>query len=233
MRPTTRMNWLPRGPVSNSGQNGCHTCRRSGTPESSGSSSRNARGITPITVVGSSLTRICRPTIDGSPPNRRVKRSHPSRIDCGAPGRPSSSRNVRPNALSAPRSGKEIGRDERRAELLRIAVAGERDRAARPDAADLRERRRPLADVAEVGTRERSARIAEPDECQPVGVAIRQRLDQHRVDDAEDGGVGADAEREGEKNDRGEATRLADAAPRVAKIEQQAQRLNPRSSHLT
>ena len=108
MRATTRMNWLPRGPVSNSGQNGCHTCRRSGTPESSGSSSRNARGITPITVVGSSLTRICRPTIDGSPPNRRVKRSHPSRIDCGAPGRPSSSRNVRPKAGSAPRREKKL-----------------------------------------------------------------------------------------------------------------------------
>jgi hypothetical protein len=30
----------------------------------------------------------------------------------------------------------------------------------------------------------------------------RQRLEQHRVDDAEDGGVGADAERQGKNRDR-------------------------------
>ena len=76
----------------------------------------------------------------------------------GAPGRPSSSLNVRPNAAFGAEELKEIRRHERRTQLLGIPVAGERHRAARPDATELRERRGPLADVAEVGTGNRTAR---------------------------------------------------------------------------
>ena len=39
---------------------------------------------------------------------------------------------------------------------------------------------------------------------QPLGVAERERLQQHAVDDAEDRAVGADAESEGEQRRRGE-----------------------------
>ena len=49
------------------------------------------------------------------------------------------------------------------------------------------------------------------------------------MDDAEDRGVGADAEREGEKDDRGEAARLADAAPCVPEVQQHGIRVNPKT----
>ena len=42
---------------------------------------------------------------------------------------------------------------------------------------------------------------------QPFGVAERQRLEQHAVDDAEDRAVGADAERERDHGDQREAGR--------------------------
>ena len=47
---------------------------------------------------------------------------------------------------------------------------------------------------------------------QAVAVAVRQRLEQHAADDAEDRGVGADAEREGEHDDRGERRRFRRSA---------------------
>ena len=43
------------------------------------------------------------------------------------------------------------------------------------------------------------ARRAQPQHRQPIGIGIRQRLQQQRVDDAEDRGVGADAD--GERRD--------------------------------
>ena len=52
-----------------------------------------------------------------------------------------------------------------------------------------------------------------------IRVAIRQRAEEHGVHDAEDRGVGADAEREGEHRDGGEAlvaTHVAQAVPDVA-----------------
>ena len=55
-------------------------------------------------------------------------------------------------------------------------------------------------EVVEAERRERAG-----DEDQPLGLGIRQRLEQHAVDDAEDGGVGADAERERQDRDRGVA----------------------------
>ena len=46
-------------------------------------------------------------------------------------------------------------------------------------------------------------------------VAIGQGLEQHAIHEAEDGGVGADAEREGEKGDDREAGRPAERADSV------------------
>ena len=51
-----------------------------------------------------------------------------------------------------------------------------------------------------------------------VGLGIRERPEQDRVDHAEDGGVRADAEREGENGDEGEARRFAQLAKSEAKI---------------
>src|ERR1700751_5471533 len=53
---------------------------------------------------------------------------------------------------------------------------------------------------------------------QPIGIRIGQRVEQHRVHDGEDGGVGADAKRQRENRNRGEAWRPAQLAQSVAKI---------------
>jgi hypothetical protein len=53
---------------------------------------------------------------------------------------------------------------------------------------------------------------------EPIGLVDRQWPQQHRVDDAEDGGVGADAEREHGDDRDGESRRAEQHAERVAKI---------------
>ena len=51
-----------------------------------------------------------------------------------------------------------------------------------------------------------------------IGTGIRQRSEQHGMDDAEDGGVGADAEREGAHDDRGEPRRAQERARRESRV---------------
>ena len=57
-------------------------------------------------------------------------------------------------------------------------------------------------------------RMVRPHKHEPVRIMIRQGLKQHGVDDAEDGGVGPDAQREGEHGDGGETG--ARRKPRIA-----------------
>jgi len=102
IRPTTRRNCCPRGSSVMFGQNGIHASRSSGTLASGGISSRNAEGMTPMTVVGRSLTRIRRPTIPGSPPNLRLQSPAPRRMLGEARSESSPAANVRPSAASAP-----------------------------------------------------------------------------------------------------------------------------------
>ena len=66
----------------------------------------------------------------------------------------------------------------------------------------------------------RSAPVVVPDHDETVGVGVRQRADQHRVDGAEHRGVDADAERErgdGDGRERGIAPDLAQAVADVAR----------------
>ena len=51
-----------------------------------------------------------------------------------------------------------------------------------------------------------------------ISTGIRQRSEQHGMDDAEDGGVGADAEREGAHHDRGEPRRAHERARRESRV---------------
>ena len=51
-----------------------------------------------------------------------------------------------------------------------------------------------------------------------AGVGERQRLEQHAVDDAEDRGVGADAERQHDHDERAEAGGLEEESERLAEI---------------
>ena len=71
-------------------------------------------------------------------------------------------------------------------------------------------------------------RVAQVDE--PVAVAVGQRLEQHAADDAEDRRVGADAERQREDDDGGEAGAVSQRAQRVPEIGRDA--LEPGQSAL-
>ncbi len=57
-----------------------------------------------------------------------------------------------------------------------------------------------------------------PDNREAIGVAVGKRLQQQRVDDAEDGGVGGDADGQRGDGDEGEAGGPSQCAQSVAKI---------------
>ena len=61
-------------------------------------------------------------------------------------------------------------------------------------------------------------RVGGPHGDEPVGVRVRKRRQEHRIDNAEDGGVGADAEREREDGREGEGGSATKAAQRVRHI---------------
>ena len=103
-------------------------------------------------------------------------------------------------------------------QALRLAGAGQ---VHRPLAVGIHRRDRPAVapPVEEVRRRDRTVQpsFARPllgDRHHPIRVGIRQRSPQHRVDNAEDGGVGADAERQRHQRDNREA-RLADEHPQA------------------
>jgi hypothetical protein len=74
-----------------------------------------------------------------------------------------------------------------------------------------------------VGRRHRTGvtlhnRIANPNRNELIGFVVRQRREQHAVNDAEDGAVGADAEGECRDAGRGERRLAPDRAHRVANV---------------
>ena len=62
------------------------------------------------------------------------------------------------------------------------------------------------------------ARIQRVQHHQPLGVVVRVRFQQDAVDDAEDGGVDADAEAQTQDRDCGEGLAVPEAAQRVASV---------------
>ena len=99
---------------------------------------------------------------------------------------------------------------------LGLAAAGDRHGAAVPEPDVLEDA--PLFAIDEVVRRrhvqvgDADARRRVPHADEPVGIVERQRLEEHAADDAEDGGVGADAERQGEDGDQREHRRAKQAA---------------------
>ena len=56
------------------------------------------------------------------------------------------------------------------------------------------------------------------DEKEPLRILDRERLHQHRVDQAEDGGIGANPESQGQNRHRGQCRRPAEETQRVAHV---------------
>ncbi len=107
-------------------------------------------------------------------------------------------------------------------EPLRLTRPGEVHRRAR-EGGHARERRSPLLPVPEIARRDLDPRVAAlrlvlPDAHQAIGLGKRQRPDQHVVGDREHRGRGADAERRDGQRRRGEGTRAAERAERVAQV---------------
>ena len=75
----------------------------------------------------------------------------------------------------------------------------------------------PVGEIG-IGGIVQAAPVAREDHDQPIGRFERQRPEERRVDQAEDGGVRADAEREREDRRRGEAGVLAEYAHRGDQI---------------
>ena len=122
----------------------------------------------------------------------------------------------------APERGEERRRDRERPQLLRLAALGQVDAAAGEQRRVLDRGRLGLAiEVVgnrDAGLRQPHQRIGVPDEDQPVGVRIRQRPQERLVEQAEDRGVGADPERQGQDRDQGEDRLLAKRAEGVADV---------------
>ena len=119
----------------------------------------------------------------------------------------------------------EIGANGACDDRLRVAAAGKRELSEPIDRDPLEEPRvaLPVVEVCRrdgkpLQSRERALRwnVKQPHE--PARFVERQRTQQHGVDDAENGGVGADADRE-DGHDRDQKRRRANEHPeRVAKV---------------
>ena len=169
--------------------------------------------MTPITVSGTPFSVIVAPIADGSPLKRRCH------VWCvitttgfTVPGALSSSVKKRPRSGFQPQHVEKRSGRKRADETLRFVHAGQvdalwKEQADRVD--DAAASGSPRIRRYESRPRGNAVRLA-PDVDQPIGVRIRQRPQQHGVDDAEHRGVGADAERQ--RQDRDERRTPAAAA---------------------
>ena len=160
---------------------------------------------------------------DGSAPNRR--RQRPSlRITVRQPvGRIFGGGEVAPDRRRHAQHPKEVRGHSHPADPFGLAVRHQR-RHPRTDQRHVLEgvaarapvEKRRVADVAG-----RSGRAALADRDQAIRICVRQRTQQHGVEDAEDRGVRADAERQGHERDRREAGRAPQQPRRIANVARQ------------
>jgi hypothetical protein len=110
------------------------------------------------------------------------------------------------------------GGDAHALQFFGLAGAGQRDGAAEIERGHVFEDGVLVLPVEEVERGDAIAAAARrllPNHHDAVRVAVGQGLEQHAVHETEDGGVGSDAEREGQQRDDGEAGRAAQRADGV------------------
>ena len=166
----------------------------------------------PTTATAWPSSRIVRPTSVGSAPNRRVHSAWPTTATGDAPGRSSSSERSRPMHRRHTKRGEIRVRHGGTAQPLRL-VGARQVRHPSSHRRDMLEGRRPALPLDEQPRRRplalRSAARPHvlPDHDQPVGIGVGEGLQQYAGDDAEDGGVGTKAERQGDECCRQRARR--------------------------
>ena len=166
----------------------------------------------PVSACRSSSIK--RPTMFRSPPNRVCHRRWLMTATSGAFGRSSSSLIVRPSIGSTRSSGKNSEETACTAQSRRFTRASQGRRAAGRPCRDAFERSVVALPIEPGRRRDRVVTVAAPrlvHHDQVFAVGIRQRPQQQLIDDGEDRGVGADAEREREDDGK----REAGAAPQI------------------
>ena len=163
-----------------------------------------------------------RPTTDWSRPNRELQSACVSIVNLSASGFASSSVKPRPRKGWRPQRGEEGRRHHQDAKLLRPSSFGKRGRPSGKERRVLDRRRLRLA-VQIVGDRharlrEPNQRIRVPHEDQPLRVRVRQRPEQNLVQEAENGGIGANSQRQRHHRHQGEDRLLAQRADGIAKV---------------
>ena len=178
--------------------------------------------ITPTTSYSVPLKLMVRPTIAGSPPNRRRHKPSPRSTTRSLPICSSCAVKPRPSAGVTRSTGNRL--EERRPassrsgspDPTRLKFCG-----ALPSAASSNTRLRvaPFPVVGRIDPRPRTGiRQARPDRHQPLRLSVRERPQHHPVDDAENRGGGADAQRHDQRADRRERRRPAQQSHAEAQI---------------
>src|SRR5258708_7391136 len=164
-------------------------------------SGKNGAGcMTPITVTGLPSSCNCVPTILESPAKRFIQKSCVSTITGGTPGPSSLGFVSRPSTGESPMTSKKLPVTSPTsiwtASPFRRSVTVHGEDSAMPPSDGA-----PVRKVA-----------------QPLGVAMRQRLEQHATDDAEDCRIRANAQSERDDDDRGERGTAPERAQRVPDV---------------
>ena len=175
-----------------------------------------------MTVYGRPSSVSAWPRIPGSPLKRCCQNAWPTSTTGSPPGRSSAAEKLRPSAGCRPSVGSSDA-----AACRPMSCSG----SPRPvHVKALKAEQRQVAEhllarchlevarMGEADAREllRLVRRAQPDEA--IGLAIGERAQEHRVDDAEERHVGADAERQAEHGHQREPGRLEQLAGSVAKL---------------
>ena len=190
----------------------------------SASGNRKERSSTPTTVKGSPFSMTVRPTVPGSPPNRRCQRPCESTTTFSCPGKSSVGHQGATERGSHSQHLEEVARDSQARNPVGRRLAGEVAAPVR-EARERLERLVAVAVVAELGKREGIAvgrGVPRPHPVQPVRLREGERLQEHGVHDAEQGGIRPDRERQAGERDQREAGGVGEPTDGVAGVLEQA-----------
>ncbi len=181
--------------------------------------------MTPTTIYGRSSSRSVYPMTDRRRSNARSHRRSPISTTWAPFGRSSSAVKVLPAIGWSPSSRKGVCRYLEHRQPHRIAVVGTEIDLSGHDCREILEGAASCFEVDEVRKGRRLAcgagiAIGLPHHGQSIQVLQRRGAQQHRIDDAEDRRVCANAQRQRDDDDRRQRRRFPEGPYRIAKVRQ-------------